>query len=179
MTTPATPARRPGRGWYAVSAVLVAVAITIVVALAIWIGRAVAGYSVTPFEQGNSTTVTLGDRGVAIWFSPQSGTASCTATDVDTEESSLNFASATKVTLTDGGHTWKRAGIVKGEPGSKHLVECDDSSGQEFGYADNPRISRYVLFGVIGGVVAALGFIAAFVIVPIVAVKRNRKPQPA
>lgn len=81
--------------------------------------------------------------------------------------------------MTDDGNTWKRAGIVKGEPGSKHLIECDDSGGQKFGYADNPRIGRYVVFGVIGGVLAALGFIAAFVIVPIVAVKRNRKPNPA
>ena len=34
-------------------------------------------------------------------------------------------------------------------------------------------------YGVIGGVLAAAAGIAAFVIVPIVAVKRNRKPKPA
>jgi hypothetical protein len=179
MTTPATPAKRPARGWYVVAAALAVVAAAILVVLAVWIGRAVAGYSVTPFEQGGTTTVTVGERGVAIWISPQNATTHCVSNDVDTQESSLNFASATKVTMTDGGHTWKRAGIVKGEPGSKHLVECDASGGQEFGYADNPRISRYLTYGVVGGVLAGLAAIGAFVIALVTGIKRNRKPSPA
>ncbi len=179
MTSPISPATRPGRGWYAVAAVLAVAAAATLVVLAVWIGKAIAGYSVTPFEQTNTTTITVGDRGVAIWVAPEGALAICTAKDVDTGQSSLSFGSASKVTVTDGGETWKRAGIVKGEPGSKHLVECDAPGGGELGYADNPRIGRYVTYGVVGGVLAGLAGIAAFVIVLVVVIKRNRKPRPA
>jgi len=178
MAIPAAPTAptRPGRGWYVVATVLAVIAAALVVFLAVWIGRAVAGYSVTPFEQQDSTTVTVGSRGVAIWVSPQDAPTSCSATDLDTQRPSLHGSSST-VTVTDGGRTWSRVGIVKGEPGSTHLVRCNPTG--EFGYADNPRIGRYVLYGVVGGVLAALSGIAAFVIVLVVAIKRNRKPRPA
>lgn len=178
MSVPATP-ERPARGWYAVATVMAVVAAAILVFLGVWIGRAVAGYSVTPFEDGTSTMVTVGDRGVAIWISPQDTPVGCLARDVDTGESTLDDGSASKVTITDGGHTWSRVGIVKGEPGSKHLVECEGAGGEVLGYADNPRIGRYVLFGVVGGVLALVTGIAALVIVLVVAIKRNRKPRPA
>ncbi|KRC64592.1 hypothetical protein ASE12_07330 [Aeromicrobium sp. Root236] len=178
MSVPATP-KRPGRGWYAVATVMAVVATAILVLLGVWIGRAVAGYSVTPFDDGSSTTVTIGDRGVAIWVSPQDTPISCLARDVDTGESTLDAGSASKVTITDGGLSWSRVGIVKGEPGSKHLVQCEATGGEVLGYADNPRIGRYVLFGVVGGVLALVTGIAAFVIVLVVAIKRNRKPRPA
>ncbi|KAA1397509.1 hypothetical protein [Aeromicrobium ginsengisoli] len=176
MSTPIAP-QRPGRGWYVVATGLAVIAAALIVFLAVWIGRAVAGYSVTPFEQEDSTTVTVGDRGVAIWVSPQDTPTSCVATDIDTQQPSLDGGSASKVTITDGGQTWSRVGIVKGQPGSKHLVRCDPTG--DFGYADNPRIGRYVLFGVGGGVLAVVSGIAAFVIVLVVAIKRNRTPRPA
>ena len=178
MAIPVAPTapEKPGRGWYVVATVLAVIAAAIVVFLAVWIGRAVAGYSVTPFEQEDSTTVTVRDRGVAIWVSPQDAPTSCVATDVDTQQPSLDNGSASKVTITDDGRTWSRVGIVKGEPGSRHLVRCDPTG--DFGYADNPRIARYVIFGVGGGVLAAASGIAAFVIVLVVAIKRNRRPRP-
>ncbi len=174
MTPPVSPVKRPRRSWYVVAAVMAAVGIAILVVLAIWIGRAVAGFSVTPFEQGDTATVTVGDRGVAIWVSPQAAAASCVSTDVEDGRPSLGQGSASTVTVTDHGRTWRRVGIVKGQPGSKHLVECDVTSNEEFGYADNPRIGRYVTFGVAGGVAATLMLVGAFVIVPVVAVKRKR-----
>jgi len=36
-----------------------------------------------------------------------------------------------------------------------------------------------VLFGIVGGVLALVTGIAAFVVVLVVAIKRNRKPRPA
>ncbi|MEV7397258.1 hypothetical protein [Aeromicrobium sp. NPDC092404] len=177
MTTPAAPAKRPGRGWYAVAAVLAVVAAATVVVLVVWIARAIAGYSVTPFEDDRSTTVTISERDVAIWFAPQDAPASCTATDTQTQESSISSGTASKVTITDDGTTWKRVGIVKGAPGSVHLVECDGGA-QAYGYADNPRIGRYVLPAVAGGLLGLASGIAAFVIVLVVAIKRHRKPTP-
>jgi hypothetical protein len=179
MTTPISPATRPGRGWYAVAAVLAVAAVVTFVVLAVWIGKAIAGYSVTPFEDGSSTTITVGDQGVAIWVAPEDTATSCVARDVETNESSLTRGSASKVTITDGGDGWRRVGIIKGEPGSKHFVECDAPGGGQFGYADNPRIGRYVAYGVTGGVLAGIAGIAAFVIVLVVAIKRNRKPRTA
>lgn len=177
MSAPSAPVKRPGRGWYAVAAVLAALAAAILVVLAIWIGRAVAGYSITPFE--TNTTVTVGDRGVAIWVSPQNRLTPCLSYNLDTAQQSISDGTASKVTVTDGGHTWRRVGIVEGPPGSKHAVTCGDGGTEQFGYADNPRIGRYVVGGVAGGLVAGLAAIGAFVIVPIVAVKRHRKPTTA
>ncbi len=85
-----------------------------------------------------------------------------------------HLGSASKVTVTDAV-TWSGR-IVKGEPGSKHLVECDTRG--EVRLCRQPRIGRYVAYGVIGGVLAGLAGIAAFVIVLVVAIKRNRKPRP-
>lgn len=177
MTTPATPVRRPGRGWYAVAAVLVALAVAIVAVLAVWIIRALVGYEVTPFPADEPVTIVVGDRGEAIWSTSEVDAATCRIT---AGEGSFAPGSADRMTITDGGHNWSRLGILKGAPGSELTLVCEDQGTvQLFGHAPNPRIGRYVVGGVIGGAFAALAFIAAFVIVPIVAVKRNRKPRPA
>lgn len=176
--TPATPAQRPGRGWYAVAAVLAAIAVAIGAVLAVWIIRALAGYEITEFREGEPVTIVLQDRGEAIWVTPADGAATCRTTD--DQQGSFGPGSADRMSITDGGHNWSRVGILKGAPGSKHTLVCEGQGmTQLFGHAPNPRISRYVVGGVTGGLVAALAAIGAFVIVPIVAVKRHRKPTPA
>jgi hypothetical protein len=176
MTNPASPAKRPGRGWYAVAAVLAALAVAIGAVLAVWIIRALVGYEVTTFRAGEPVTIVLQDRGEAIWVSPENDVATCHTTDGD--QGSFGPGTADRMTITDGGYNWSRVGILKGEPGSEHTLVCGDGgTAQVFGHAPNPRIGRYVTYGVAGGLVAGLAIIAAFVIVPVVAVKRNRKPQ--
>lgn len=178
MTTPASPAKRPGRGWYVVAAVLAAIAVAILVVLGVWIGRALVGYDVTTFEAGEPVTIVLQDRGEAIWVSPESDAADCHTTD--DQQGSFGPGSADRMTITDGGYNWGRVGILKGEPGSEHTLVCgQQGTAQLFGHAPNPRISRYVAIGVTGGAMAGLAAIAAFVIVLVVAIKRNRKPRPA
>lgn len=175
MTTPVTPAKRPSRKWYAVAAVLATVAVTIGIVLAVWITRAVMGYDIVTFEAGQEQTVELGDQGEAIWMAPNGAAADCSSQD-EQGQPSLGGGSAT-MTISDGSHDWIRVGIVKGEPGSRHTVTCEgDATSQIFGHAPNPQITKYVIFGVSGGLVAGLSGLAAFVIVLVVAIKRNRKP---
>lgn len=177
MATPAAPPGRPGRGWYAVAAVLAALALAIGAALAVWIIRALVGYEVTPFSPGESVSIVLEDRGEAIWVTPEVDAATC---QITAGEGSFGPGSADRMTITDGGHNWGRLGILKGAPGSELTLVCgDQGTAQLFGHAPNPRIGRYVVGGVIGGAIAGICAVAAFVIVPIVAVKRNRKPRPA
>ena len=175
MTTPVTPAKRPSRTWYAVAALLATVAVTIGVVLAVWITRAVIGYDIVTFEAGQEQTVELGDRGEAIWIAPDGAVADCSSRD---EQGQPSFGAGTAtVTMTEGSHNWSRVGIVSGAPGSRHTVTCEgDFGAQVFGHAPNPQIAKYVIFGVSGGLIAGLSALAAFVIVLVVAIKRNRKP---
>ncbi|MEJ7634090.1 hypothetical protein [Aeromicrobium sp.] len=178
MTTPAAPATRPGRGWYAVAAVLTLVAVTIGIALATWIVRALVGYDVTPIPENRPVSIELLDRGEAIWVAPEGAAASCRSVD-DQGQDSLVPGTADQVTITDGGQEWERLGIVEGSPGSQHSVTCQ-SAGRPvlFGHAPNPQIGRYVGVGVTGGLISGLSALGAFVIVLVVAIKRNRKPPP-
>lgn len=177
MTTPVTPAKRPSRRWYGVAAVLAAVAVTIGIVLAVWIARAITGYDITTFEAGQEQSIELGDHGEAIWVAPDGAVADCDSVD-EQGQPSLFDGTAT-VTMSDGAHNWTRVGIVKGAPGSRHTVTCEgDGGAQVFGHAPNPQIAKYVILGAGGGLIAGLSALAAFVIVLVVAIKRNRKPSP-
>lgn len=174
MTTPVWPAKRPSRGWYAVAAVLAALAVAIGTVLAVWIIRALLGYEVTPFPEGEPVTIVLEDRGEAIWVSPDSVAATC---EVTGGQGSFGRGSAERVTFFDRGRNWVRVGIVNGASGSEQTVICrDQGTTQVFGHAPNPRIGPYVVVGLLGGGIAGICAVAAFVIVLVVAIKRNRKP---
>lgn len=175
MVTPVTPAKRPSSRWYVVAAVLATVAVTIGVVLAVWIVRAVTGYDITTFEAGQEQTVKLGDHDEAIWVAPDGAVASCSSVD---EQGQPSFGRRTAtMTISDGAHSWTRVGIVEGPPGSRHTVTCQGDPGfQVFGHAPNPQIAKYVIVGVSGGLIAGLSALAAFVIVLVVAIRRNRRP---
>lgn len=178
MTTPASPSSRPSRGWYALAAVLAALAVVIGAALAAWIIRALVGYEIVEFPEGEPVTIVLKDRGEAIWVTPENVGATCKATG--DSDYSFSSGSADRMTFIRGGQTWVRVGILKGPPGAEYTVVCEDlGTTQQFGHAPNPQIGRYVVVGVSGGLVAGLSAMAAFLIVLVVAIKRNSKPRVA
>lgn len=179
MAVPATPTKRPGRGWYAVAAVLAAISVAIGTVLAVWIIRDLVGYDVNEFAAGEPVTIVLEDRGEAIWVTPGDIAATCRSADGD-DDIDFGPGSADRMTITDGDHNWTRLGILKGAPGSEHTIVCENQGAtQLFGHAPNPQIRQYVVGGVVGGVIAVVAGIAAFVIVLLVAIARNSKRRPA
>lgn len=173
MATPVTSTKRPGRGWYAIAAALAAVAVVIGTVLAIWVMRALVGYDVTPFREGEPVTIVLHDRSEAIWVTPELLAATCHT--IDGQQDAFEPGSTDQMMISDRDFKWVRVGIVKGAPGSEHTLVCE-GQGQVFGHAPNPRMGRYVAVGVTGGVIAGMFGIAAFAIVLVVAIKRNRRP---
>ena len=162
---------------YGIAAVMVVLAVALGAVFGLVAVRAVAGYDITPFDAGTRTTVTVADRPVAIWASPESAAGTCAATDIDTGRQSDLGSPSGSVTLTTGSRTWSRIAVVQGEPGSTHLVECSASDERlVYGYAENPRISRYVLLGVAMVGAAALLVLGAFVLALVTAL-RSRTPR--
>ncbi len=162
---------------YGIAGVMVVVAVALGAAFGVIAVRAVAGYDIAPFDAGTRTTVTLADRPVAIWASPAAEAGTCTATDVDSGRQSITGSPSGSVTLTTGSRTWSRIAVVQGEPGSTHLVECSASDERfVYGYAENPRISRYVVLGVAMVGAAALLVLGAFVLALVTAL-RSRSPR--
>jgi hypothetical protein len=140
--------------------VLGVIAIALGATVATIIVRAIVGYSITPFAFNDSVQVTVHDRSVALWMTPESSGANCIAINNETQQQAAHRGSADRVTVTDDGHSWLRLGLISGPPGSTYTVSCS-SYGRApdpklVGYADNPRISRYVWIGVVGGGIAAL-----------------------
>ncbi|AWB93226.1 hypothetical protein [Aeromicrobium chenweiae] len=177
MSTAPAPARRPSARRYVLAGVLAAVALVIATVVAVVIGRALGGYDIAPLPAGAPATVTVGERGEAIWVSPQEATGTCTSTDVETGASSIWNGTASSMTTTDHGRTWSRVGIVRGEPGSRHTVTCTGSSAADvFGHAANPRVARYVTIGVVGGGTAGVLGLAGFVLALVTAIQRSRRP---
>ncbi|QGG40483.1 hypothetical protein [Aeromicrobium yanjiei] len=176
MSTAPPVARRPSSRRYVVAGLLAAVALVAGTVVAVIIGRALVGYDITPFTDGSTTTVTVGDRGEAIWSSPERVVVRCASVDDATGEASMSGGTAS-MTTTRSGRTWTRVGIVEGEPGSRHTVRCAAGGGDAlFGHAPNPRIARYVTIGVVGGGVAGLLAVAAFVLALVTAIQRSRRP---
>lgn len=179
MSTHPAPVR-PGKRGYVIGAVLAVLGLVIAAIVVAVIGRALAGYEITPFDVRTPTTITVGDRGEAIWMSPDQATGSCTSVGEQTGEDSLTSGTASEVTTTDAGRTWTRVGIVEGEPGSRHVVTCDGAVGAErFGHAANPRIGHYLVIGIAGGGAAGLLGLAAFVLVLVTAIRRSKASRAA
>lgn len=164
MSTPAEPnARRR----YLVAAGLVVVAVALGSIFGVVVARALSGYDITPFAVDQDTSVTVGDRDLAIWASPASSAVTCT---------SDSFSEGTaSMTVTLGSRSWKRIGLVKGDPGSSHTVSCTGAEGgDQVGYADNPRVLRYVVLGAALGGTAVLLVLVAFVLALVTALRRPR-----
>ncbi|MDX6277720.1 MAG: hypothetical protein QOJ72_1848 [Nocardioidaceae bacterium] len=175
--SPPTPARLPGRTGFSIAAVLAVIAIAVAATVAIVIVRAMVGYSITPFGFDEQRTVTVHDRPVALWMTPESAGANCLAINTETQQQSAHRGTADTVTITDGGHTWMRLGLIEGPPGSTYTVTCSPYGNaappELVGYAPNPRFSRYIALGVIGGGVAGLTAIGSVVLIIVTAVRRS------
>lgn len=152
---------------------MVVVAVALGSVFGVVVARAIAGYDITPVPDGQGATVTIDDRKVAVWVSPDVGTSYCTATDTETGRDSFSRSLTTSMSLTDGGRTWARVGIVDGAPGSTHSLSCTTESGVLVGTADNPRVVRYLVLGGALGGTALLLVVGAFVLALVTAVRRR------
>lgn len=154
---------------------LFGLAIAIGVVLAIVFIRAFTGYTVTPVAAGTPTTITLDDRDVAIWSSPDSSPSSCSS--VDTSGQGSSRTSMASVTISYGDRSWHRVGTIFGPSGSTHTLTCDGSG--EYGYGPNPQIGKYIALGLGGVGLAGLLALASFVIFLVTILRRqSAKRQP-
>jgi hypothetical protein len=176
MTT-AGPPVRSSRGPYVLAAALFGVALLIAAVLAVIVIRAISGYAITPVTPGEPIPITVGERDVTIWSSPEARPSACSATD--TAGQTATRVGMMSVSVTDGGLTWHRVTTINGPPGT-YTLTCEAASGTEFGYGPSPRIGKYVLMGVVGGGAALFLTVASFVIFLVTILRRrNRRPAVA
>lgn len=179
MSSDTGPTRLPGRAGFTIAALLAILAIAIGTVVTIVIVRAVTGYSISTIEPNQPTFVTLSDRGEAVWMSPETASGTCRSVD-DQQQPSIGPGSADTITITDGGRTWTRVGIIEGPPSSRHALVCEDEGGAEqFGHAPNPQVGKYVLLGVGGGLTSMLVGTLAIVLAIVTGVRRSRARKAA
>lgn len=169
----AAAGRRRG---YLVAAGMVVLAVALGAVFGIVVARAIAGYDITRLADGSESSVTVGDHAVAVWVTPTDATTSCEAVEDGTSRESFS-RTGKGLSVTDGGRTWRRVGIVSGDPGSTHTLSCSGDA-TAIGYADNPRPVRYVVLGVLLGGTAALLMLSAFVLALVTAL-RGRATGPS
>jgi hypothetical protein len=162
-----TPQRR-----YVLAGGLVVVAVALGAIFGLVVSRAIAGYDITPVADPTSATVTVGDRPLAVWVRPSTATTSCTSRQVGSERESFSLGRAS-VSVSTGGGSWKRVGVVEGRSGSKHRLSCTAESRLAIGTADNPRLTRYVVLGVALGGTAVLLVLTAFTLALVTALRRK------
>lgn len=80
------------------------------------------------------------------------------------------------MTIADRNHSWERLGLLDGEPGSTHTLTCTTADEVQIGYADNPRVLRYVVLGLVLGGAAALLMLSAFVLALVTALRKPPRP---
>lgn len=166
MSTPLSSATARRR--YVVAGAMVVLAVALGAVFGLIATRAIAGYEITPVDDPTGSTVTVGDRPLAVWVSPQTATTYCSI-----EGGDLTSDPQPSITLTDGSRTWKRVAIVRADPGSQQRLTCTAESDLEIGTADTPRLTRYVVLGVTLGGTAVLLVLAAFTIALVTAVRRR------
>lgn len=162
---------------YAVAAGMVVVAVALGAVFGVVIARAIAGYDITPVRSGETFTVPIGDRKIAVWASPADTTAYCGSADSDTDSGTFTEQLASSMTVTTGDRSWGRIGVVDGQPGSTVTLTCSGDDAAVIGYADNPRVLRYVVIGGALGGTALLLVISAFVLALVTAL-RKKPAQP-
>lgn len=182
MSSETEPPRLAGHTGFTWAAILGTIAIVLGTIICVVIVRALIGYSITPVSADDEFTVTLGDRSVALWITPETADARCASVDTETQQSSVNHSTSVTMTLTDGGHTWTRVGRVVGPPGSTHTVTCEvtstSDSAELLGHAPNPQVSHYLALGLVGGGIAGLSAVASVVVLIVTIVRRNRAKAP-
>lgn len=162
-----TPQRR-----YVLAGGLVVVAVALGAIFGVVVTRAIAGYDITPVADATGSTVTVGDRPLAVWVQPSTATTSCTARQVGSERESFSRGRAS-LSISTGGSSWKRVGVVEGRPGSQHRLACAAESDLVIGTADNPRLTRYVVLGVALAGTAVLLVLTAFTLALVTALRRR------
>jgi hypothetical protein len=170
MTAPGPPAR-PGRAPYVVAAALFSAALLIALILVVIFVRAITGYAITPVEAGEPTRITLGERDVTVWSSPESAPGLCSAVDAS-GRGATRVSMISTFSVTDRGRTWHRLSTIFGPPGT-YTLTCERSSSAEFGYGPSPRIGRYVFLGIVGGGATVALTIASFLILLLTILRRR------
>jgi len=173
MSTAAVPDKRRR---YVIAGAMVVLAIAVGAVFGVILARAISGYDITPLD-GDETSVTVGDRKLAIWVSPEGADVSCSAVEDGTSRESFSASSSnTSMTIADRNHSWERLGLLDGEPGSTHTLTCTTADEVQIGYADNPRVLRYVVLGLVLGGAAALLMLSAFVLALVTALRKPPRP---
>lgn len=165
-------ARPDTRRRYVIAGALVVVSVALGAVFGVVVARALAGYEIEPVTDLAGSSVTLGDRPLAVWASPEGVDANCTATDVEGNDA-LATGLSTSMSITDGGRSWTRIGVVDGASGSTVTLSCEGYADLTIGVADNPRLLRYVVLGVALVGTAGLLVIIAFVLALVTAMRRR------
>lgn len=174
---PPTPAGARRR--YVISGVLVVIAVALGATFGVIVTRAIAGYDIAPLSDptgASGSSVTVGERSLAIWVSPDLGTATCGSVDDATGRDSFSSGSSVSMSFTKGSRSWVRVGTVQGRPGSTHTVTCEVEPGVVVGQADTPRVARYLVLGAALGGTALLLVLAAFTLALVTALRRRAAP---
>ena len=162
-----TPQRR-----YVLAGGLVVVAVALGALFGVVVTRAIAGYEIKTVSGPTGSTVTVGDRPLAIWVQPSTATTYCTARQVGSNRESFSRGLAS-LSISMGDRSWKRVGVVEGRPDSRHRLSCSAESNLVIGTADNPRLTRYVVLGVALGGTAVLLVLTAFTLALVTALRRK------
>lgn len=160
---------------YAVAAGLVVLAVALGAVFGLVVSRALAGYDIEPVADPTRSTVTVGDRPLAIWVSPATASAS-TSCDAEAVDGGRDSFSTGRASMTIDGRTrsWERVGVVSGAPGSRHTLTCTaESDDLVVGTADNPRVTRYVVLGVAVAGIALVLVVAAGTLALVTALRRR------
>ncbi|KQX74961.1 MULTISPECIES: hypothetical protein [Aeromicrobium] len=157
---------------YAVAAGLVVLAVALGAVFGLVVSRALAGYDIEPVADPTRSTVTVGDRPLAIWASPSSNSVYCSTEEAGSGRDSFS-ATLGAVSITDGRRSWERVGVVSGAPGSRHTLTCTTASDLVIGTADNPRLTRYVVLGIAVAGIALVLVVAAGTLALVTALRRR------
>ncbi|MBD8605233.1 hypothetical protein IFT73_00080 [Aeromicrobium sp. CFBP 8757] len=157
---------------YAVAAGLVVLAVALGAVFGLVVSRALAGYDIEPVADPTRSTVTVGDRPLAVWVSPATASTSCDAEEVDGGRDSFSTGRAS-MTINGRTRSWERVGVVSGAAGSRHTLTCTGGSDLVIGTADNPRLTRYVVLGIAVAGIALVLVVAAGTLALVTALRRR------
>ncbi len=158
---------------YGIAAAMVVVAIALGAVFGVIVARAIAGYDITPVRPGESFSVPIGDHKVAVWASPPDAATYCGTPDTGAGRGTFTQPLTSSMTVTTGDRSWGQVGVIDGQPGSTVTLACSGEGAPVIGYADNPRVLRYVLIGGALGGTALLLVVSAFVLALVTAVRQR------
>ncbi|MGH3498663.1 MAG: hypothetical protein ACRDP1_14470 [Nocardioidaceae bacterium] len=177
---------RPSRAWYAVAAAIFLVSLIPTYLL----GRAAVGSVSSDVTALSSHRATLDGTEKAV-FSRTPGAASdissCTATPVGGGPAVKLNRGIASVTVSSGGDSWERVGIVPGGTAAgAYAIVCKDSSGATVGAAlgvgRDPNVGSFVFKVIIALIIPAIAALVALAIAVVTGLRRSRvrkRTQPA